>query len=389
MKTRIINVKVVLPDGIKENSCVTIENGIITEIGENPVGITDTVDGNGGYLLPGFIDIHCHGGNGRDFMDASETDALEIAEFHLAHGTTTLVPTTMTDDFGHVTAVLDMLKRLYRAGRRTTLCGAHLEGPWLSPAQCGAQSVVNMENPEAEKLKRLKEKYPFINRVSVAPELKGAMETGRVGKSLGIVMSAAHTDADFDIVMQAADNGYTLMTHLYSGMNGVRRKNAYRVAGAVEAGLLSDDLFVEIIADGKHLPHGLLKLVYKCKGADKICLITDAMRASGLKDGEKSVLGRRDGGVSVIVEDGVAKMPDRQNFAGSVATADRLIRTMISAGTDIASVSKMASATPAKVMGLNDRGVIARGKKADLVLMDEEYRVKRVIVDGLTEYEKN
>jgi N-acetylglucosamine-6-phosphate deacetylase len=166
-------------------------------------------------------------------------------------------------------------------------------------------------------------------------------------------------------------------------MKGVFRKNAYRTAGAVEAGLFFDDLYVEIIADGRHLPTSLLKFIYKCKGADKICLITDGTRASGYPDGKESFTGSRKNGAPCIVENGVAFLPDRQSFAGSVATTDRLVRTMhFGAGIDISKVSVMASKTPAKVLGLCDRGEIKEGLRADLVILDNALNVKKVYLNG-------
>lgn len=382
MIKQILNVKAVLPCGVENDFAVAYENGKIINIGKEPLKNVENIDGEGRYLFAGFIDVHCHGGAGYDFMDATEEEMLKISRFHLLHGTTTLMPTTMTDKWENIYSVLDKLKNVYGGKNPLTLYGVHLEGPWLSAKNSGAQEPEKMDEPSVERLTRLLNDYPFIKRISVAPELKNGMLIGREGAKRGIVMSIAHTDADFDCVDEARKNGYSLMTHLYSGMNGVTRKNAYRTAGAVEAGLYFDDLFVEIIADGKHLPSGLLKLVYKVKGADKICLITDAMRASGLKDGESSVLGRKDDGVPVIVEDGVAKMPDRQNFAGSVATTDRLIRTMISAGVPVEKASEAASTTPARIFGLNDRGSIEVGKRADFVLTDDEFFVKGVILNG-------
>ena len=240
-----------------------------------------------------------------------------------------------------------------------------------------------MDMPDVDRLRKMVEKYPFVERISVAPELSGGMELGRIGREQGLVMSAAHTDADFEQIEEAVENGYTLMTHLYSGMGMTVRKNAYRVAGAVEAGLYDDRLFVEVIADGRHLPATLLKFIYKCKGAERICLITDAMRAAGLADGETSVLGRMNDGVPVIVEDGVAKLMDRQSFAGSVATTDRLLRVMhLEAGIDLPQVSRMLSETPAKVMGYTDRGVIEVGKRADLVLLDGDCKIVNVYSGG-------
>ena len=352
MRGQIIHANIVLPDGILSDGVCGYCDGIIDYIGREPqTDVEITVDAKGAWLLPGFIDIHCHGGNGLDFMDATPDEMTEIAKFHLRHGTTSLLATTMSDRWEAVYAVLDRFAILKEQGRQGTLHGVHLEGPWLNPAQCGAQDTEKMDMPDVARLHRMLEMYPFVERISAAPELPGGMELGRAGSAQKCVMSAAHTDADFEQIEEAVDNGYTLMTHLYSGMGMTVRKNAFRIAGAVEAGLYDDRLFVEVIADGRHLPTTLLKFIHKCKGADRICLITDAMRAAGLADGETSMLGRMNDGVPVIVEDGVAKLLDRLSFAGSVATADRLLRVMhLEAGINLIEVSRMLSATPAKVM---------------------------------------
>lgn len=386
MVTEIKNAKLVLPGKVLENGTIRFENGLITYIGESRLLPADKViDADGCTVMAGFVDIHCHGGGGYDFMDATPKEMLKISRHHLLHGTTTLFATTMTDTYEAIEAALDNYSELYQQNELLTLEGVHLEGPWLSPAQCGAQSTEKMAKPDSKKLVSLKQKYPFIKRVSAAPEELGGAELGKTGASLGLNMSIGHSNADFDEVAEAIKNGYTVMTHFYSGMQGVYRKNAYRTAGAVEAGYYFDDLTVEIIADGKHLPKGLLQLIYKCKGADKICLITDAMRGAGSPDGTETVLGRMEDGVPCIVEDGVAKLYDRQSFAGSVATADRLVRTMnILAGIDLVDVSKMASATPARLMGLSDRGTLEIGKRADIVVLNKDLTIKNVIFKGET-----
>ena len=383
MKKQIINARIVLPSSVLENGVCIINDGIIEYVGNEKQENIETIDANGKYLVAGYIDIHCHGGNNFDFMDASPEEMLEISKFHLSHGTTTLYATTMSDRMNAIEKCLDNYAELYKNNNLLTLAGVHLEGPWLSPSECGAQDTEKMSLPSAEEFNRLTAKYPFIKRFSVAPELPCGMEVGVLGKQNGIVMAIAHTAADFDDVICALDNGYTLTTHLYSGMHGVYRKNTYRIAGAVEGALYDDRMNVEIIADGKHLPAGLLKLICKCKGFDKVCLITDAMRGSGLPDGTETMLGRMDGGVPVIIEDGVAKLCDRSAFAGSVATTERLVKTMHDiAGFDIVEISKMASETPAKVMGLTDRGTIAVGKRADILLLDEDLSVNTVIFNG-------
>ncbi len=384
MRSQIINASIVLEDGILRDGICCYTDGIIDYIGTDPQPGARTVqDAKGGLLLPGFVDIHCHGGAGYDFMDAQPEEMEQIARFHLSHGTTTLFATTMTDRWEYIHGALARIERLFDSGRQQNVTGIHLEGPWLSPIQCGAQSTDCMELPDLDKLRQLVSRYPHLRRISAAPELPGGLELARVGRELGLVMSVAHTDGDFDRIQQAAEEGYTLMTHLYSGMNMTHRVNAFRVAGAVEAGLYDDRLSVELIADGVHLPAALLKLVLRCKGTDKICLVTDAMRGAGLPDGSCTKLGRMDGGVDVILEDGVAKLPDRTSFAGSVATTDRLLRTMLEGtGVDLVSVSRMLSATPARVMGLTDRGSIEVGKRADLVLLDEKMEVKQVFLGG-------
>lgn len=382
---QIVGARIVLPDGILENGVCSYADGIIRYIGSEPQNADETVHAHGSYLLAGFIDIHCHGGNGFDFMDASPTEMREISRFHLSHGTTTLVPTTMTDRIDNIRAALQRLKTLYESQEQLTLVGAHLEGPWLNPLQCGAQDTSKMQLPSQTQLDTLLAEFPFISRISASPELPWGMELGDVGHSRGLVMSMAHTDADFETAVRAAGHGYSLVTHLYSGMRGVVRVNAYRVAGAIEAALYDDRLTAEIIADGKHLPAELLKFIFKCKQANGICLITDAMRGAGLANGQNTVLGRMDDGVACIIDDDVAKLPDLTAFAGSTATTDRLVRVMHhAAGIDIATVSRMASATPAAVMGYTDRGTIAVNKKADFVLMNPELQVEQVIFGGET-----
>ncbi len=381
MKFQFINAKVVTTEGIIENGVVVVSDGKIEYVGEMALPCVDTIDAKGKYLLPGFIDIHCHGGGGNDFMDATPEQMIEISKYHLAHGTTTLVATTMTDTDEAIFAALDRFALL--GEDRLTLHGVHLEGPWLSAAQCGAQDVSKMSKPSRENLEKILAKYPFVERISAAPEVDPNYEVGLCGKEHGIVVAAAHTDCDFDTMLEAVDKGYTLVTHLYSGMRGVVRINAYRVAGCIEAGLYDDRLTVEVICDGKHLPHSLLKLIYKCKGADRICLITDGIRGAGLPDGTEFVSGRREDGVPAIIEDGVGKMMDRQAFVGSVATTDRLLKNMVTlGGAPIEEVSKMMSTTPARVMGYTDRGAIEAGKRADLVLVDGELNVTDVYLGG-------
>lgn len=259
----------------------------------------------------------------------------------------------------------------------------HLEGPYFSKNQSGAQDPRFMRNPEPEEYNKVLYHAHSIKRWSAAPELKGALEFGRHLKSMGIIAAVAHTDAIYEEVLEAFENGYTLATHFYSAMSGVSRRNAFRYAGAIEAGYLIDEMDVEIIADGIHLPPPLLKLVYKIKGASRTALITDAMRATGMPPG-KSILGNIHDGLEVIVEDGVAKLMDRSAFAGSVATADRLVRTMVrSADVPLPEAIQMITSTPARILGVADKkGSLLKGKDADLVLFDADINISMTIIKG-------
>ena len=383
MKTQIINANIVTPSEVLSSAVCVFEDGLITYVGNDVQTADQTIDAKGGYLVAGFIDLHCHGGNGDDFMDASPEQYKNIADFHLSYGTTTMVATTLTAPMDETEQSLKNYATYKKANPDGTLIGIHMEGPWFSPEEAGAQVPEFFIKPTAKHIRELKEKYPFILRASCAPEIDDNFEFGRECARLGIIASPAHTGATFEIIEKAKDNGYSLMTHLYSGMKGVFRKNAYRTAGAVEAGLYFDELFVEIIADGRHLPKELLKFIYKCKGADKICLITDGTRASGYPDGKESFTGSVKNGAKCIVENGVAFLPDKQSFAGSVATTDRLFRVMVKeAQLPITEVSKMASLTPAKVLGLNDRGEIKNGLRADLVILNKDLLVEKVIHNG-------
>ena len=380
MKTLITNAKVVTADKVIENGSLAFENGYITAIGV--VDNADVIiDAEGKYLVPGFVDMHCHGACGVVFNDASEKDNINISAYHLSHGTTTMLASTSTALMPDLERALDVLVDGMHRGVYANIAGIFMEGPWLSTESSGAQAASLMRKPSAEDVKYLKNKYPEILRLGVAPEEPGGIDMGREGGALGILMSMAHTSATFAETEEAFANNYKLLTHFYCAMKGVERKNAYRIAGAVEAGYYLDDMFVEIIADGRHLPIELLKLIYKIKGADRIALVTDATRATGMPDGSitKNVSGTAD----IMVEDGVAKAMDRSHFAGSAATTDRLYRTMENAiGRDMVALSRMASLTPARLMGFSDRGELAVGKRADMILLDDSLCVKTVFLKG-------
>jgi N-acetylglucosamine-6-phosphate deacetylase len=390
MRLKIYNGKLITPTRIIPAGSILIDDGVIQEIGENNIEAADTMEINaqGNYVSPGFIDLHVHGGGGYDFMDGTELAFLRIAELHAKFGTTAIYPTTLTSSSEDLLELLDAYEAAYRSNLKgAQFLGMHLEGPYISMNQRGAQDPAYIRNPDREEYTRIIERYPFIRRWSAAPELEGALEFGRFCRSKQVLPAIAHTDAIYEEVEEAYKCGYNLITHFYSAMTGVTRKNCYRYAGVIESGYLIDDMRVEIIADGKHLPASLLKLIYKIKGPDKIALITDAMRNAGMPPGP-TVLGSMKNGIKVIVEDGVAWLPDKSSFAGSVATADQLVANMISmAGVSLSDAVKMMTVTPATIMGMDDRkGKLVKGYDADIVIFDDEVKAKVTIVRGKIVY---
>ena len=376
----------ILEDRILKGGCVLVSNGVIVGVEERTPEWENAIllDAEKKFIAPGFVDIHVHGGGGHDFMDGTTEAFLRVAELHARHGTTSILPTTLTADLDGILQTIDTYRKSAPINTKgAAFLGLHLEGPYFSMTQRGAQDPRYIRDPDPDEYMQILQHADVIKRWSIAPEKKGAIELGQKLSEMGILPSMAHTDAIYEEANKARQNGFSLLTHFYSAMSGVTRKNAFRYAGVIEAGYLHDDLDVEIIADGVHLPSPLLKLIMKIKGAEHIALITDAMRGAGMPEG-KSMLGNKDTGMEVLVEDGVAKLPDRSAFAGSVATADRLIRTMM----DLADVSlvdavSMMTRTPARIMKLDDKiGSIKKGKDADLIIFDDQINVNQVMLKG-------
>ena len=386
-KLKIKNGRIITSHRIIENGSILIDDNVIIEIGEGDISPKADVvlDAKGNYVSPGFIDIHIHGGGGSDFMDGTVKDFLTIAETHMKYGTTALVPTTLTAEKEDLLHTLDIYKKANAKNKAgAQFMGMHIEGPYFAMSQRGAQDPRYIRKPDKKEYSEIIEKAEgIIARWSAAPEIDGAMEFGRYLLAHNILPAIAHTDAVYDDVINAFENGYTLATHFYSGMSGVSRRNAFRYAGVIESVYLMDEMDTEIIADGIHLPKPLLKLIYKIKGVDRIALITDAMRAAGTNVKE-SILGSKKNGLKVLVEDGVAKLPDRTSFAGSVSTTDRLVRTMVNvAGISLIEAVRMMTLTPARIMKVeNNKGSLAAGKDADVVIFDENINVQTTIVGG-------
>src|SRR5665213_610646 len=391
-RIKIIHGRILTPHGMLPDGSLLIAGGRISAISESGIGSPADVviDAAGKYVSPGFIDIHVHGGGGCDFMDGTVAAFLHVAATHARYGTTALVPTTLTAEKEDLLHTLDIYREaLKKNDRGAQVMGMHIEGPYFDMEQRGAQDPRYIRHPDEKEYKDIiAHGGDIIARWSAAPELPGAIEFGRYVKSKGILPAIAHTNAVYEDVVKALENGFTLATHFYSGMSGVTRRNAFRYAGVIESVYLLDEIDVEIIADGIHLPAPFLKLIHKIKGTDRIALITDAMRAAGMPTGE-SILGSKQNGLKVIVEDGVAKLPDRSSFAGSEATTDRLVRTMRQlTGLPLEECVRMMTHVPARIMHMDQKGSLVPGKDGDVVIFDEDINIQTTIVNGAVIYQK-
>lgn len=356
---------------------VYIDDGKIVEISNQNKPAEKEYDYTGKFVSAGFIDMHTHGAGGYAFMNSTVEDVINGCDYHLQHGTTSIVPTISAGEFETMKqAVINIHKA--KGKTKSNILGAHLEGPYLSPKQAGAQCPVFITPPKKEDYQGLVEEYgKSITRWTYAPEND---ENGEFCKYLtehNIIASAGHTDAKYQDMKVAIDNGCNLITHLYSCTSTITRDHGFRSLGVIESAYLRDELYVEIIADGKHLPPDLIKMIIKIKGTDKVALITDSLEIAGT-DITEGVMS----GTAFIVEDGVCKLKDRSAFAGSVATANRLIQTLVNeCGYNVPTAVKMLTETPANILKLN-KGKLEKGYDADVVVFDEQINVKAVFVGG-------
>ena len=383
MTVKIKNGKLVLPDGIYEGLSLYYADGKICAITAQELPCQQEIDAAGNFVSPGFIDIHVHGGDGYEFIDATANAVIAAANIHAKHGTTTIFPTLSAFDEATTTAALAAIDQsLDSASLLPNIGGVHLEGPYFSKNQCGAQDPQYIRDPDPEEYARITQQYGhLIKRWSYAPENPGSEDFQRFLASHGIIGAAGHTDAEYCHIKAAFDLGCKLITHLYSATSTITRKGGFRHLGVIESAYLLDEMDVEAIADGFHLPPLLLQLIYKLKGPEHMCLITDAIRYGGRTDCEAVESGTDS--VPYIIEDGVAKLADRSAFAGSIATADTLIRTCVEkAGIPLWAAVKMLTQVPARIMELSQKGQLKAGFDADLVIFDDQIQIKSVIVGG-------
>ena len=358
---------------------IYFDNEKITEVTAKEYPVSETYDMTGYYVSAGFIDIHTHGG-GEYRFEGSTDEIVKACDFHLKHGTTSIVPTISAASFESMAESVISVKNAMNDPRvKGTIIGAHMEGPYLSRKQAGAQCPAHITVPfEEDYLHFIEKNASAIARWTYAPENDKEEKFAKTLKKYDIVASAGHTDAIYDDMIRAFENGCELITHLYSCTSTITRDHGFRRLGIIEAAYLLEDVYVEIICDGKHLPPELIRLIYKIKGADRIALVTDSLALAGTEQTHGFMQD-----TEFVIEDGVCKLMDRSAFAGSVATADRLVRVATKeARIPLLDTVKMITETPAKIMRLSKKGKIAHNMDSDFAVFDENISIKAVFARG-------
>ncbi len=378
MLKQIVNGRILTPKGWLEGGSVIIEDNKIKAVSNIDLHIVDAeiIDAKGCYVVPGGIDLHTHGGGGRDFIEGSEDAFRAAVNAHMKHGTTTIYPTLSSSTIPSIEAACQVCQKLM-AEENSPVLGLHIEGSYINPKQAGAQNPVLIKAPLPDEYETLLNKYSCIKRWDVAPELQGSVEFITECRKHGVLTALTCTCATYEDVVAAHDAGLSHAAHFYNAMPVVYKEHEFKVPGTVESVYALQDMTVEVIADGIHVPPVMLNVVYQIKGVEKTALITDSLAYAASEGNVSSE-------PSVILEDGVCKLADHSALAGSIATMDVLIRTCIHrAEIPMVDVFRMVSETPAKIMGIFDRkGSIEEGKDADIMMFDDDIDLTYVMQMG-------
>ncbi|WP_308272590.1 N-acetylglucosamine-6-phosphate deacetylase [Prevotella sp.] len=378
MLKQIVNGHILTPKGWLEGGSVIIEDNKIKAVSNIDLHIVDAeiIDAKGCYVVPGGIDLHTHGGGGRDFIEGSEDAFRAAVNAHMKHGTTTIYPTLSSSTIPSIEAACQVCQKLM-AEENSPVLGLHIEGSYINPKQAGAQNPVLIKAPLPDEYETLLNKYSCIKRWDVAPELQGSVEFITECRKHGVLTALTCTRATYEDVVAAHDAGLSHAAHFYNAMPVVYKEHEFKVPGTVESVYALQDMTVEVIADGIHVPPVMLNVVYQIKGVEKTALITDSLAYAASEGNVSSE-------PSVILEDGVCKLADHSALAGSIATMDVLIRTCIHrAEIPMVDVFRMVSETPAKIMGIFDRkGSIEEGKDADIMMFDDDIDLTYVMQMG-------
>ncbi len=384
------NVTLVLLDRLVPRGALRLREGIILEVSDGrspgPIAVGDepVVDGRGGYLAPGFVDLHVHGALGRDAMEATPEAFAEILGYHLTGGTTSLVLTSVAAPREDLLRLLDAARvwngQVSHHAGLGRLLGVHLEGPYFAVSKAGAHDPAQIRLPEAAETTALLEYADVITQMTLAPELPGALELIAALRAQEIIASGGHSDAWDEDARLGFAAGMTHVTHVFNAMSGARRRGPVRVAGLLEYALSEPGIRCEVIADGHHVSPTLLRLLNRAKGADGILLVTDATAGAGLPEGANYRLGRAD----CVVRDGVGLTADETALAGSTSTMIRGVANLVRlAGMSLVEAVRAATWNPARALGIQGQlGSLGAGKTADLVLLSPELDVVATYVAG-------
>ena len=379
------NGNIVKLNGVEKGD-IRLENGKISKIAESvsPQAGEEVIDASGKYITAGFVDIHTHGGYGADFMDCS-FDAFERAlSFHLDNGTTTVVPTSCTAPREEIIAFLAFAKEYMQSGERkgASVVGVHLEGPFLSVKNRGAQKLEELAEPMKDDYSYMLDYADTIKTVTISPELEGADIMTQALSEKGILVSGGHDDGIYPEFMPAVEKGMRHVTHIYCAMSELRFKDGVRNVGLREYALIDDNITAEMIADNKHIIPELAKMIIRAKGADRVCVVSDCLRCAGMpNDGKLYTLGSGETAQLIRVNDGVATLADGSKFAGSITCVRQMVKNLIDAGIPVSDAVKMGTATPARIIGEDKNiGSIEKGKLSDILLIDERLDIKNVIM---------
>lgn len=376
MRTALVNGRVLLPDGIRDDCCVLVDGGRIADVCASPPAETETIDLGGDYLLPGFIDVQVNGGGGRLFNDDPSVETIRvIAAAHRRFGTTGLLPTLISDDFSIVERGIAAIDEAIDAGVPGVL-GIHIEGPFLSNARRGIHLASMLQRFEDRFVDLLASARNGRTLVTVAPECITPGQIARLVEA-GVIVSAGHSDADYETVRAAIDAGMTGFTHLFNGMSQLTN----RAPGMVGAALEDRATYAGLIIDGHHIHPASFRVAINAKGADKLMLVTDAMPTVGADEQEFMLQGR------AIQRDGDRLVSEDGTLAGSTLTMAAAIANAIEQGrVDLAAAAEMASSSPAHFLGLGDRiGAIRPGFRADLVTLRADFTIGRTWIGGVAD----
>lgn len=378
MLTQIINGHILTPGGWLKDGSILLCDDRIVEVTNSDLAVigAKVVDARGMYIVPGFVAMNIHGAAGHDFKEGTEEAFRKAVAAHQRYGATTIFPTISSSPFTTIRQCAEVCERLMTEPGSPIL-GLHIEGPYLNPKMAGAMFSDVVKNPDPEEYRSLIEETKCVRRWDASPELPGAMAFARYLKEKGILVSITHTEAEFDLIREAYNTGFSHVAHFYNAMPGFHKRREYKYEGTVESVYLMDGMTVEVIADGRHLPSTILRLVYKLKGVECTCLVTDAL-AYAANDGKQPDDSR------IIIDNGVCKLADHSALVGSIATSDQLIRTMVEkAKLPLEDAIRMASETPARLMGVYDRvGSLQKGKDADVLIIDRKLNVRQVWCKG-------